>query len=75
LRRAADDRWLAVFVLGDPSYYRRFGFSVAAASGFSSPYAGDHFMGLALSGTMPAAMGALRHAPAFRGESPPTHTS
>ena len=37
LRRAADNSWLAVFVLGDPKYYCRFGFSAAAASGFSSP--------------------------------------
>ena len=65
LRRAEDDHWLAVFVLGDPKYYRRFGFSIAAASGFSSPYAGDHFMGLALSGPMPTATGELRHAAAF----------
>jgi putative acetyltransferase len=65
LRRATADHWLAVFVLGDSNYYERFGFSSAAASGFSSPYAGDHFMGLALSGTMPAATGQLRHAPAF----------
>jgi putative acetyltransferase len=65
LRRADDGHWLAVFVLGDPKYYRRFGFSTATASGFSSPYAGDHFMGLALSGTMPTATGELRHAAAF----------
>jgi hypothetical protein len=35
------------------------------ASGFSSPYAGDHFMGVALSGTMPITSGELRHAAAF----------
>lgn len=65
LRRAATQQWLAVFVLGDPKYYGRFGFSTSAASGFSSPYAGNHFMGLALAGTMPAARGELRHACAF----------
>lgn len=38
----------AVLVLGDPAYYERFGFSVAAAAGIESPYAGPHFMGLEL---------------------------
>lgn len=38
-----------VFVLGDPTYYGRFGFSVEAARPFSSPLAGDHFMALRLS--------------------------
>jgi putative acetyltransferase len=65
LCRAAGDHWAAVFVLGDPNYYGRFGFSTAVASGFSSPYTGDHFMGLALSGTMPTVTGQLRYAPAF----------
>ena len=66
LRRATTEgSWRAAFVLGEPRYYVRFGFSVAAASGFSSPYAGNHFMGLALSGPMPATSGELRHSPAF----------
>jgi putative acetyltransferase len=30
--------WEAVVVVGDPDYYGRFGFSVAAAQGLSSPY-------------------------------------
>ena len=33
-----------VFVLGDPDYYDRFGFSAQAAAPFDSPYAGPHFM-------------------------------
>jgi putative acetyltransferase len=32
-----------VFVLGDPGYYGRFGFSAEAAAPFRSPYAGPHF--------------------------------
>ncbi|XIA66020.1 GNAT family N-acetyltransferase [Bradyrhizobium sp. TZ2] len=32
--------WAGIFVLGDPSFYRRFGFDVGKASGFTSPYAG-----------------------------------
>jgi putative acetyltransferase len=34
----------AIFVLGDPGYYGRFGFSADAAAPFPSPYAGRHFM-------------------------------
>ncbi len=37
-----------VFVLGDPVYYRRFGFTVEAAAGYVSSYAGAHFMALKL---------------------------
>ena len=65
LRRAAGTSWRGIFVLGEPHYYQRFGFSTAAASDFSSPYAGAHFMALALAGPMPATSGALGHAPAF----------
>jgi len=40
-----------VFVLGEPPYYERFGFTATEASGFSSPYAGPYFMALAPRGT------------------------
>lgn len=33
-----------VFVLGDPAYYPRFGFSSKAAEAFASPWPGAHFM-------------------------------
>lgn len=36
-----------VFVLGDPAYYRRFGFSTQAASTFRTPYDGPYQMALA----------------------------
>lgn len=70
LIRAAIDRaraagWAAIFVLGDPAYYRRFGFDAAAAAGFSTPYAGPHFMVLPLAPPLPADRGQLAHAPAF----------
>jgi len=39
LDRAGDGGWRGVFVLGDPAYYRRFGFD-PAARGFASAYAG-----------------------------------
>jgi putative acetyltransferase len=37
-----------IFVLGDPAYYRRFGFSTDVAAPFQSPYAGPYFMALRL---------------------------
>lgn len=43
-----------VFVLGDPAYYTRFGFDLAAAESFASDYAGPHFMALALRPDAPA---------------------
>ncbi|MBZ4022447.1 hypothetical protein CKO11_08250 [Rhodobacter sp. TJ_12] len=54
----------ALFVLGDPDYYGRFGFSPVAAQGYDSPYAGPYFQMLNLTdAALPK--GALRHAPAF----------
>jgi putative acetyltransferase len=38
LEAAEDAGWTAVFVLGDPRYYRRFGFETDEAEGFDSPY-------------------------------------
>ena len=37
-----------VFVLGEPSYYTRFGFATETAGPFVSPYAGSYFMALKL---------------------------
>ena len=37
-----------VFLLGEPDYYRRFGFSAEAAAPFGSPYSGPYFMALPL---------------------------
>jgi putative acetyltransferase len=61
---ARSEGWAAIFVLGDPNYYERFGFDKEATAGFTSPYAGDHFMVLKLSPLLPTT-GELRHAPAF----------
>jgi len=63
--RARGEGWAAIFVLGDPNYYKRFGFDRQAAAGFTSPYAGHHFMVLKLSPSLPITTGELRHAPAF----------
>ena len=55
-----------VFVLGDPEYYRRFGFSAEAAAPFASPYSGPYFMALWLRPEpSPPAAGSAAYAPAF----------
>jgi len=67
LKQATDAGWEGVFVLGHPAFYERFGFRLDLARSFSSPYAGPHFMGLALGRPLPATQGRLVHAPAFAG--------
>ena len=58
--------WSGIFVLGDPVFYRRFGFDVGKASGFISPYAGPHWMALPLGrNELPTSTGSILHAPAF----------
>ncbi len=53
------------FVLGDPAYYRRFGFSASAARPFASPYAGSYFQARWTGVPVPAEVGTAVHAPAF----------
>jgi putative acetyltransferase len=65
LSRVRQESWDAVFVLGDPSFYGRFGFDPELANEFSSSYAGPHFMVLPLSNRLPATSGYIEHAPAF----------
>lgn len=48
LKRLKNEDWSAVFLLGDPNYYQRFGFSVEGASKFETPYPKEYFMALAL---------------------------
>ena len=58
--------WLGIFVLGVPAFYRRFGFDVGKASGFTSPYTGPYLMVLPLGGNeLPTSTGIIQHAPAF----------
>jgi putative acetyltransferase len=58
--------WAGIFVLGDPAFYRRFGFDAGKASGFISPYAGPHLMALSLGRSeLPTDAGSIEHAPAF----------
>lgn len=56
----------AVFVLGDPRYYRRFGFKPETAAGFECAYAGPYLMGLMLVET-PVRTGVLTYPAAFSG--------
>ena len=64
IAEAQDGGWRAIFVLGDPAYYSRFGFAAEAAAGFTSPYAGQHFMARFL-GDDPPAPAPIAHAEAF----------
>ena len=67
LAQLTDAGAMLAFVLGDPAYYQRFGFSADWARGFASPYAGDYLMALPLQGgAMPCGeRGAATHARAF----------
>lgn len=53
LERARAEGWQAVFVLGDPAYYTRFGFSPETAADFETGYPRAYFMALELT---PAAL-------------------
>jgi putative acetyltransferase len=55
-----------VFVLGDPDYYARFGFSREIAKAFDCVYQGDYLQALRLSPDAPEA-GEVIYAPAFAG--------
>ena len=55
----------AIFVLGQPRYYGRFGFSVEAARPFASPYPADYMMALELRPGALAGGGELRYPAAF----------
>ena len=62
---AGEAGWEAVFVLGEPAYYTRFGFDVTKAQGFRSPYAGAYFMVRALGSGLPATGGRVDYPRAF----------
>lgn len=55
----------AVIVLGEPEYYRRFGFSAAKAQGIACVYAGPHLQALELIPDTLGSVTALAYAPAF----------
>ena len=66
LARADQDGWQAVFVLGEPAYYRRFGFSQDAARPYACPYSGDYFMMMRLGVVAIPSTGTLTYAAPFR---------
>ncbi|HEX8527689.1 GNAT family N-acetyltransferase [Allosphingosinicella sp.] len=65
LERARSGGWEGVFVVGDPAYYRRFGFRPESARAFDSVYSGPHLMALGLAGPLPAGGGRIDYPPAF----------
>jgi putative acetyltransferase len=65
LDRASGAGWRAVFVLGDPKFYGRFGFDPDLAGGFTCRYSGPHLMALALGRELPATEGVIEYTPAF----------
>ena len=55
-----------LFLLGDPKYYSRFGFSAETAAPFASPYAGPYFQALLLDADLGLPKtGKADYAPAF----------
>ena len=55
-----------VFLVGEPDYYRRFGFDANAARPFASPYAGPYFQAKVFGNDFTApASGRADYAPAF----------
>jgi putative acetyltransferase len=66
IKLATEADWEAIFLLGEPAYYERFGFRAALAAPFSSPYSGPYFMALELKpGALKGKSGAIEYAPAF----------
>lgn len=66
LRRATQDGWRTVFVLGEPGYYERFGFSLAAAAKFETIFPKAYFMALELEpGTLAEQNGPVVYAAPF----------
>lgn len=58
--------WEAIFVLGNPAYYERFGFRSETAIGFETPYPVQNFMALELKkGALLARCGAVEYPQAF----------
>ncbi len=66
LRRAKEIGWRAVFLLGEPDYYSRFGFRVDSAAGFETPYPAEFFMALELKPGALAQKGPVIYAAPFQ---------
>lgn len=70
INRAIDEAkargYEAIFLLGEPGYYTRFGFDVELAKSFQSPYAGPYFMVLPLGPGFKVSTAEVAYAPAFQ---------
>ncbi len=65
-RARAAGTWAGIFVLGNPEFYRHYGFEQVQARSFESVYAGPHFMALPLKGTdLPVKTGDVFYPRAF----------
>ena len=62
LRRRGES---VVVVVGNPTYYVRFGFSVDLGKSYPNAYGGSHFMALFLSGAADAPVGEITYPDAF----------
>jgi putative acetyltransferase len=65
LREAQLQDWDAVLVLGNPAYYRRFGFDPDLAAAVVSPYAGPYLMAVMLARHLRRLGGTIDHPAAF----------
>jgi putative acetyltransferase len=65
VREARSSGAQILFLVGEPDYYRRFGFDAAAAKPFASPYAGPYFQALVLVDLPPVSAGVAQYAPVF----------
>ena len=64
--RAKQAGWSAIFLLGDPAYYTRFGFDVDRAAKFETEYPPEYFMVLELEdGTLDRLSGKVEYAAPF----------
>jgi putative acetyltransferase len=63
--RIRDQGQEIIFLLGDPKFYGRFGFTAEAARPFDSQYASDHFMALPLVDLVLPRSGKVEYASAF----------
>lgn len=65
LDQLAEDDELVVLVVGDPAYYSRFGFSMAAGKRYPSLHSGPNFMALVFGEPADAPIGPVRYPEAF----------
>lgn len=66
VEQAGKAKWEAIFVLGEPAYYERFGFRAETAIGFETPYPVHNFMALELKkGALLARCGPVEYPRAF----------